>query len=278
MFLYHIMGHPSRFATAVSIVAVLYLYTSEYSMKDKLIFFFILTIGIFSLRSKFYGFMIVSLFFVFIMPHFNMKINIKNTIVCIVLFCIVFLVTKNKIFTYFNPNSFGSGKGLTDLYARMALYYFSYYILLDFIPFGSGFASYATYASSIYYSPIYEKYGIDKIWGLSKDYPAFMCDTYYPALSEFGIVGVILFLLFWWMILSKAFKWFKISHDLKSFTNAIIIVIFFLIECTTDSTFTHNRGLMMLMILGLIMSNMKRESNRIVGLCSFEQKEEKNKC
>jgi len=258
-FLYTTMSHPSRFATAVSIISILYLYVSDYTMKDKIIFVTIMLFGLLSGRSKFYGFMILATFLIFFLKYFNFKINLKNSIILLVIFGIVFLATKNKIFTYFDPNSFGKGKGLSDLYARMALYYFSGFIFMDYIPFGSGFASYATYASSIYYSPLYPKYNIDMVWGLSKDYPAFICDAYYPVLAQFGIIGATLFFAFWLLILSKAYRWFQQTSNIKLFTLVIVMVIFFLIECTSDSTITHNRGFFMMMILGMVLSDFQRE-------------------
>ena len=260
MFLYHIMGHPSRFATAVSIVALLYLYVSEYSFKDKLIFICMLLIGLISGRSKFYGFFIISIFCVsFFTKGFKLKFSWKSLFIMAAMAIIVFFAVKNKIYTYFVIGDMSLGKGQTDLLARLALYYYSLDVFRDFIPFGSGFASYATFASGEYYSPLYSQYGIDMIWGLSKDYHPFVTDTYYPALAEFGIVGVVLFFSFWFSILMKIIKWQTKVPDMKSFSMALIIVFFFLIECTTDATITHNRGLFLMMLLGLILSHFKKE-------------------
>ena len=38
---------------------------------------------------------------------------------------------------------------------------------------------------------------------------------------------------------------------------ALMIIIFFMIECTTDSTITHNRGLFMMVLLGLLFSDIR---------------------
>ena len=42
----------------------------------------------------------------------------------------------------------------------------------------------------------------------------------------------------------------------KLFLIATLIIAFFGIECIADSTFTHNRGFFMLVILGLTLSEM----------------------
>lgn len=261
-FLYTYMGHPSRFATAVSIIALLYLYCSNYTIKDKIIFIAILTIGLISGRSKFYGFYALSFFLVFyIDQNFKLKFSLKNILFFIIAITVVFLVAKEKIVLYFIEGGVSSGKGEEDLYARMALYYFSGEIFSDFFPFGSGFASYATFASAEYYSPLYAHYHIDIMHGLTPDDPSFMADTYYPALAQFGIIGAVLFFAFWIYLSKKTFSYFEELKCTKEFVITILIIGFFLIECTTDSTITHNRGLFVMMFLGLTLSTMKTIKN-----------------
>ena len=51
----NILSHTSRFATATSILALLYLYFSDYTKRDKLIFILLLSIGLFSGRYKLLG-------------------------------------------------------------------------------------------------------------------------------------------------------------------------------------------------------------------------------
>ena len=257
-FLYSFMDHPSRFATAVSITALLYLYSSEYTLKDKIIFITMLSIGLISGRSKFYGFYALSLFLVFyINKNFKLKFNLKNLIFFLIAISAILLVAKEKIVLYFIEGGLSAGKGEEDFYARMALYYFSGEVFTDFFPFGSGFASFATYASAEYYSPLYAHYHIDIMHGLTPKDPSFMADTYYPALAQFGIIGALLFFAFWIYLSKKAFAYFDILKCTKEFVTSILIIGFFLIECTSDSTITHNRGLFMMMLLGLILSNMK---------------------
>jgi hypothetical protein len=168
-------------------------------------------------------------------------------------------VSYKKIYLYFVMGGFGSGRDVSDLYARMALYYFSTIIIMDYIPFGSGFASYATYASAEHYSSIYSKYGMDGMHGLSKASPDFIADTYYPALTQFGFAGVFLFFWFWTHLSIRAFKaWGKGCQ--KESLMALMVILFFLIECTSDSTITHNRGMFMMMMLGLFFSDIKTKT------------------
>ena len=252
-------SHHSRLATAASILAILYLYCSDYTKIDKIIFILILALGIFSGRSKHFGFFVIcSLMVLYFNKSFEMKLNLKNSIFLIVALALTIFVARDKIYFYFITGGFGDGRTANDLYARMALYFFSLQIFLDYIPFGTGFATYATYASGSYYSPIYTKYGMQHMYGLTKEAPDFIADTYYPALAQFGIIGVILFFWFWIHLAIRAIKAYKSCY--KESIMALMIIFFFIIECTTDATLTHNRGMFMMMILGLIFHDIRRKA------------------
>jgi len=248
---------PSRLATASSALALLYLYCSNYTKDDKIIFLLILAIGIFSTRSKHYGFFAICVaMMLYFRANFRMKLDVKNITYAVLVIGVGVFVAWNKIYYYFVTGGFGEGREATDFYARAALYYFSIPLLTDFFPFGSGFATYATHASGMYYSDIYVKYGINRLHGLTKEAPAFISDTYFPALAQFGFVGVALFFAFFIHLAAKAFK--NYNNYAKEATLMLMIVIFFMIESTSDSTFTHNRGLFIMMLMGLLISDINR--------------------
>ena len=250
-------GHDSRLATASSILALLYLYCSDYNKIDKIIFVLILAIGILSGRSKHFGFFVICTFIVlYFSKSSRMELNFKNVMFLTTVIALAVLVAWDKIYLYFVTGGFGGGRAANELYARMALYYFSIQILMDYVPFGCGFASFGTFASAESYSPIYVKYGMNNMHGLSKSAPDFVTDTYYPVLAQFGFVGVFLFFFFWINLAKRAIKAFLNGFHKESVI-AILIVGFFLIECTSDSTLTHNRGMFMMMMLGLSFSDIK---------------------
>ena len=252
--------HDSRLATASSIIAVLYLYSSDYTKSDRIIFILLLSIGILSGRSKHFGFFVVcSLMVMFLNKSFDMKFNFKNLALLLIMIALAAFVTRDKIYFYFVTGGFGEGREAEDLYARMALYFFSLQVFIDYIPFGSGFATYATFASGAYYSPVYVKYGMENMYGLTKSSPDFVADTYYPALAQFGIAGVILFFWFWIHLAVRAIKAYnKNCH--KESVMALMIILFFIIECTTDATLTHNRGMFMMMMLGLLFHDIRTKT------------------
>jgi len=249
-----IFGHPSRYATAAVATAFLYLYCSSYTWKDLITFILILSVGILSTRSKFYGFFMFALFFsIMLKSGYRFKTTYHSVLLAFFLLFIVLIVAWDKIDLYFIV---GTMNNTGEKWARPALYGVSFLIFIDYLPFGSGLGSFATYTSAQYYSKTYAEYHIDRLWGLSKDYPDFISDTYYPSLAQFGIVGLFLFVYFWIRILKAMFAYKKKYGMDKLFLITTLIIAFFGIECIADSTFTHNRGFFILVILGLTLSEM----------------------
>lgn len=270
--LHALLFHQSRLATAATIMALLYLYCSDYTLKDKLVFLLLLAVGLLSGRSKMYGFFVLAAFLVFyINNRFRLKLNIKNIVIFAIVAIAITFVIWDKLYFYFVQGGLGDARNAQDYYARAALYYFSVDVFRDYFPFGSGFATYATYTSGEYYSHIYNDLGMDILFGLTKKNPSFISDTYYPALAQFGVVGVILFFTFWIVITLKAVKRF-VKGDVKNFTITILIVLFFLIECTTDATITHNRGLFMMMLMALTLGDLyKLTQQQYSNECSYSK-------
>ena len=177
-----IIGHPTNYAAAITCTALLYLFTSEGTKLNKLIFIGLLSVGIFSGRSKFYGFFVLASATVLYFSDIKrLKINAKTIIAAMMIMAVMVFVAREKIIFYFMPAITGDME--VDYIARLALYATSYSLFLDYFPFGCGFASFGTHYSGVYYSNIYAEYGIDNIWGLSKSYTGFVADTYYPSLA-----------------------------------------------------------------------------------------------
>lgn len=247
-------GHPSRLATSATVTALLFLYCSSFSWSDVIIFILILSIGLFSTRAKFYGFWGVA---IFLSLYFKVGGIVKLDPKTIMILCMVGIVaiflSWEKIVVYYISGAMNS----REMWSRPAMMITGFLILKDYIPFGCGLASFGTFVSGEYYSSIYEKYGIDKLYGISKDNPAFIGDAFYPELAQFGVIGVILYFVFWVWIIKKGLKLQTIS--VKASFIVFLTFLFFLIEGIADSTFTHNRGLFMLVLLGIVLSINKNE-------------------
>lgn len=252
------MGHPAYFAAAVTCLSLTYLYCSKFSINEKIIFIVMLALGILSGRSKFYGFFTFSFFVIFYFSAIKQfKLNLKNGIILTLMIIVMLFVAWKKIDLYFYHAMTSVDESEKDMIARYVLYATFPQILTDYFPFGSGFASFGTFYSGAYYSNIYVEYGIDNVWGMTKNHYNFIADTFYPSLAQFGIIGILLYLFFWIYILKKAIQYNKKVQNKKYISIALMIIGFFAIEGTTDSTFTTHRGFYVLMLLGLILSDLK---------------------
>lgn len=252
-----VMGHATYFAAGVIATSLCFLYTGDFSTKDKLIFLIMLSIGLISGRSKFYGFYALAVFVILFFSNVQQfKLNTKNVLIILCMLIAILFVAREKIYFYFYQTL--TSEVDRDMIARYVLYATAPDVLRDYFPFGSGFATYGTFSSGEYYSHIYVQYGIDTVWGMSKDFYNYVADTYYPSLAQFGVVGIFLYILFWIFILKKAFEYNQQLKQSKLLIIILLIVSYFAIEGTTDSTFTTHRGIYMMMTLGLMLAEMKQ--------------------
>ncbi|MCA1745269.1 MAG: hypothetical protein LC643_06115 [Bacteroidales bacterium] len=147
--------------------------------------------------------------------------------------------------------------------ARPVLYMTSVEILQDYFPFGSGFGSFATHASRVVYSPIYEAYEISGVWGLSEEFSAFIADTHFPSLAQFGVVGVVLFILFWRTLIKKANACKLSMPDNSAYFFIVLIFVFLMIEMVADAAFTNNRGFFSMLFLGYLFNEYKSQPLKV---------------
>lgn len=254
-----IFQSEAQMASTISILSILYLYSLKKTHKDIIITLLILSIGLLSTKSKFYGFYVSFIFIFFLAQRFksNKIFCIRNIIFITILLCAIIIVTWEKTYSYIYTGGL-SNESSAEMWARPALYMGMIDILKQYPILGSGMGSYANYASAIYYSPLYYRLEFDNIWGLTPEMPVFASDTFIPVLAQYGIIGILLFFLFWKKRIKESKLYF--SHNSKSkiqYKLCILIFIFFLIENLADSTFTQNRGMFMMGLLGVILKNGK---------------------
>lgn len=249
-------GHASRFATAATVTAFLFFYCSSFDKKDIFLFCLLLGISLFSTRSKSYGFVFFVLFYIALVKSgYKIRFNLTSIVLITLLAGGVLWVSWDKIAYYFI-----TGANTAEMYARPVLYYVAWLILMDYFPFGSGFASFASYFSGVSYSKTYSEYGIDQYWGLSKEMPDFIADTFYPSLAQYGVVGVVLFFYFWiWVYRSMP------KNSVKLHAYSVMLIVFFTIESVADSTFTHNRGLFLLILLALALQGKEGDPTKSIA-------------
>ena len=252
------------------ISSLVYLYCSldvdnRLSQRDMITVICMLTFGLLCGRSKYFGeYILTMVMLLYYRPRALTKISIKKVVIVAGLFCLVVIAAWSKIQYYFvqGVNDIlekGSLDDLNDSFARPLLYITGGQILLDYFPFGSGLASFASFASATNYSTLYYEYGIDKVWGLSPAYSEFICDAYYPTLCQFGIVGVGIFIYFWrWIVLRMNQLDLQLQERFRnSFVVCFGLLAFIFIESIGSTFFIQATGAQAMMLLGLICTPHK---------------------
>ena len=127
----------------------------------------------------------------------------------------------------------------------------------DYIPFGSGLGSFGTAAAAKEYSPLYYKYQLNTIWGLTPENPMFLADAFYPTLAEFGIVGLFFFLWFWKKRLWECNK----IPNIVYYRMALMAILALALESTADSSYLSGKGMGYFMVLALCLNSGRQQMN-----------------
>ncbi len=244
-------------STAVLVAALFYLSCEKDNALVRTATILIMSIGLLAPTSKYMGSLLCSILIIAFVAQ-PLKVNIRYIVLGFIVFVAIAWAAWDDFILYFMED--------TEYNARPVLYMHMPDILNDYFPFGSGFASYANAASGTWYSPLYEKYGMENIWGLTEGETLFISDTYYPTLAQFGYVGIALFIAFIWYIFDCMNKAYGELHDIKRYKVALIIVSFVLIEATSSS-FINERCITAMMIL--VMSLYKYQPKRQVHIDMF---------
>jgi hypothetical protein len=219
-----------------------YLFTEETQL-NKLIALVIVLTGLFAPKFKFMGEVVcfIALLF-FVKQQLNFK-SPKTVVFVTLLMAVVIAVVWQRFDIYYM-----SGWNNAAL-ARPMTYKTSLEILRDYFPFGSGMGTFATNGAWRYYSPLYHHYHLNTIWGLDKG-GGFICDAFYPSLAQYGIVGVVLFCIFW----KRRLIAFNEIVDMRYYRVAMMVFFCLVIEQTADSSWLSGKGMGYCMLLGLCLN------------------------
>lgn len=242
-----------RLATASTISAFTYLVFSDYKKKDIKNFVILLAIGLLSFKSKHYVFFAGVLGFAFLVKDMRPR---KLFLYSLFILPLMAYVGFEKFDFYFIQ-----GAASESIFARPALYMGAWDILNKYVPFGPGFGSYGSYAANVYMSPLYMNVPVLKFSHEIQD-GLFLCDAFIPSLAEFGYAGFALFLFFWYKQVKKGFVNYLINQNRIILKMILLIALFFFIESVPDTTFTHNRGMVMMMFLAVCLKTSFSEAQR----------------
>ncbi len=111
--------------------------------------------------------------------------------------------------------------------ARNAIYLVSLKIAKDYMPLGSGLATYGGWIANLYYSPLYIQYGLNRIWGLEEG-GTFLTDTFWPyVIGQFGVLGLIVFLWVLWRMTRLSLQAIKNAQApmIRAFALGVFMVL-----------------------------------------------------
>lgn len=247
-FLNQIYSNTAGYYQCCIVSGLSYLLFSNYSRKDYFYALLFFTAGLASIRAKFFTEYIFIIFVVYFL-HSKIRINLKWIIVTGIIAGVSIYVSWEKFNMYFIS-------GVDNEAVRSLFYAYTPNVMMDYFPLGPGFGTFNTEAAAQFYSPLYVKYGLDYIWGMREiDYHTdadFLHDTFYPALSQFGILGFILYFWFWMRRWKEAFA---LNMDVYK----LFIIVFFImvIQNLADNSFTGAVGISYMMMLGIILTKEK---------------------
>ena len=227
--------------------AMVYYLFSKQTKRNRNIAILIMLLGLISGKSKYFGECVV---FIALVIFVKSKINftsISTLLKVAALGCVVIFFTWTKFNAYYVEGFQEDAEAM----ARPATYETGMTIMFrDYIPFGSGLGSFGTAAAAKEYSPLYFKYHMDEIWGLSPENPMFLADAFYPTLAEFGIVGLFFFLWFWKRRLWET----KRIKNMVYYRMALMAILALALESTADSSYLSGKGMGYFMILALCLN------------------------
>ena len=248
--------------------ALMYYLFKPQNRKNTIICLLIATLGLLSSKSKYYGEYVVLIAIIYFLKD-RLKVNSlkTGTYVTMLSFVVIYLT-----WTKFNAYYIEGFDAEARVYrmARPETYKASIQIIKDYFPFGSGLGTFATNAAAEYYSPLYYKYRLSDVWGLTPENPMFLADTFYPVLAEYGIIGVFLFLWFWkrrlWAIQKLPLKYYKVGA---------MAFMALALESVADTSYLSGKGMGYFMLLGIVMSVGTQIEEEKKAELALKQKEEK---
>jgi len=256
--IYYLFGHPSRLATTALLSAFLYFISNKFNRKTVLMFILMVSLSLLSFRSKAYGISVIVILPLLVfykqLSNNTFRFRLRYSIVFLMLLSMVIAVAWPKIYFYFVVGTENPEK----MFARPALFLTALKIVKDYFPFGSGLASFASHFSAKYYSSIYYQYNLSHLQGLSEDMPSFISDSFFPQLlGQFGFAGLMLFISGFLLIMKKSYKYYLTNKKGGNYLYLIYCILAFLvIESVADSTFVQNRGMFIMILLGIALQKL----------------------
>lgn len=238
---------------------LLYIFFRGDKKKHLYIGVLIVTLGLLSGKSKFFGEYVMFIGLIFILKN---KFRLDNLLTYMQ---VGVLIVAILFFTWYKFNAYYvegfQEDSASQMMARPATYTTASTIIFkDYIPFGSGLGTFATNAAAQYYSPLYYKYGLSDIWGLYPENPMFLADCYFPTLAEYGMVGLFFFLWFW----IRRYKEINKIDNFLIYKIALMCMLALFLEGTADTSYLSGKGMGFFMLIAMALRGSYVTKKRMI--------------
>lgn len=244
-------GHPTGLASVAFFLLIMIMILYEGKSSDKIFIIMAILLEISTLRIKAIAVSILFVYIYFVIMIMKRKIGWLEILPGLIP---VMIVGYDMFYSYF----FSSIKMET---ARGALLYKSFDIARDCFPFGTGFGTYASAPSGVWYSPVYIEYGLNTVWGLEKDNSGFICDSFWAMIiGQNGYIGLAIYIIIIICLIIIVSKLFRININM--YIVGISSLLYLLISSTSESAFVNPLSLPLSFTIGLALIELCRLKNR----------------
>ena len=232
--------HPTYLASfSVIIIILLSVNLREHEENKKYIILMLLVLAS-TLRFKSIAFIPIYMYLYYIVFIRQRKLQLLD----IGILCVlggVFAIS--QVMEYFNNPD----------WARNVLTMNSLNIAKDNFPIGTGFGTYASWASGESYSNIYYDYNISTTWGISPDFYEFIADTFWPMIiGQFGVLGLGIYIY----ILLRIYKNIMNNDNLDYYFGQILTLLYLIILSMAEASFS-GQIVVVYMALIAVLGNKK---------------------
>lgn len=232
---------PTAFAAACAFLIAVLTIVHPYVIRTRKWFVILLILMCSSLRSKAFAAAVAFILIYYFVFYRKKQLTFKTLLLFVPL--ILFMVGDQIEYYFFSDIQSDS--------ARYQLLMASISIAKDSFPIGTGFGTFGSYMSAIYYSPVYRIYGISNVHGLIEGATYFTSDSFWPMiLGETGIVGLISIVL---VIIRMIKRLQKIKNlDLSLYASGLVCISYMLIISMAESAFVNPVAIPLAIVLGLV--------------------------
>ena len=239
---------------------LLYIFFRGDKKKHLYIGVLIVTLGLLSGKSKFFGEYVMFIGLIFFLKN---KFRLDNLLTYMQVGALLIAIL---FFTWYKFNAYyieGMGEEVSkhERMARPESYKAAGTIIFnDYIPFGSGLGTFATNAAAKFYSPLYYKYGLNDIWGLYPENPMFLADAFFPTMAEFGMVGIFFFIWFW----VRRYKEINKINNFLIYKIALMCILALFLEGTADTSYLSGKGMGFFMLIAMALRGSYVTKKRMI--------------